>query len=209
MLIVERQNACSTFSARKQRGNAGGLARELSVSVSTIRRVSNAGCKVMVSRTHGGAMLRSDSAERRLHAGAADAIAAAGQPGVVLSEDMGSTSTASSRIGRYAATQVQPHMTVLLDGGSTASMPPARSRPGRFRSSPTACDRQLFSEDDEGVELICSVGRSTRSTGVMVGPIATGCLADLHADLLLFSLAGIYGDAAFNRTCPWHKVEQR
>jgi DeoR/GlpR family transcriptional regulator of sugar metabolism len=43
---------------------------------------------------------------------------------------------------------------------------------------------------------------------VLVGPLATGCLADLHADLLLFSLAGLWGDDAFNISLPMAQVEQ-
>jgi len=45
-------------------------------------------------------------------------------------------------------------------------------------------------------------------TSVLVGPLATGCLADLHADLVLFSAAAIYGDEAFNINLAMAQVEQ-
>jgi DeoR/GlpR family transcriptional regulator of sugar metabolism len=43
---------------------------------------------------------------------------------------------------------------------------------------------------------------------VLLGPITTGSLADLHADLLLFSVAGIYGSEAYNQNLNMTQVEQ-
>ncbi len=99
-------------------------------------------------------------------------------------------------------------MTVLLDGGSTvvhaAQMIDARPIQVVTNSLSVA---NHFADDDQ-VELLLIGGNLYGRTGVLVGPIATGCLADLHADVLLFSLAGLYEDAAFNINLIMAQVEQ-
>jgi DeoR/GlpR family transcriptional regulator of sugar metabolism len=103
---------------------------------------------------------------------------------------------------------VQPQMTVLLDGGSTVVYTAQQivARPIQVVTNSLAV-AGIFADDDQ-VELLVIGGNLYPRTGVLVGSIATGCLADLHADVLLFSLAGIFGNEAFNQNLMMAQVEQ-
>lgn len=216
MLIVERQHRVLEILRERRAAELEELARELNVSVSTIRRDVDALVKNgYADRTHGGAMIRTDAlipvatpSAIALPSHAAEAIAATGGPGVVLSERMSQHIDAKLAIGRYAASQVQPHMTVLLDGGSTVIYAARQivARPLQIVTNSLSI-ANLFSDDDQ-IELLLLGGTLYPRTGVTVGPITTGCLADLYADLAIFSLAGIHDDAAFNINLPMAQVEQ-
>ena len=65
----------------------------------------------------------------------------------------------------------------------------------------------LFADDDQA-EVMLIGGNLYPRTGVCVGPMATGSLADLHADLCLFSLAGIFENEGYNINLPMAQVEQ-
>lgn len=197
MLIVERHNRL--VDILRQRGSAqlDELASALSVSASTVRRDLEALEKRgLVERTHGGAVFR---AERPA---SADSI------GQTLSTRINEHISAKEAIGRHVAERIQPHMTLLLDGGSTVIYA-ARAitvRPLQIVTNSLAIAHH-FADDDE-VELVLAGGYLYPRAGVTVGPIATGCLTDLHADLCLFSLAAIHEDAAYNINMDMARVEQ-
>src|SRR5688572_17848022 len=163
MLIVERQTRLLDILRRRRTAMLEDLARELEVSASTIRRdLEQLESRGLVERTHGGAVYRGEGS-------------GAGQPSPALTERMQERVEEKTRIGRYAASQVQPQMTVLLDGGSTAVFAARQitARPIQIVTNSLAV-ANTFSEDDEGVELIMIGGSLYPRTGVMVGPIATG-----------------------------------
>ena len=189
MLIVERQQRVLEILRDRKAVELDELAREMEVSASTIRRDLEAlERKGVVARTHGGAVYRGPEAEEQSVESPKPASGgeSPSQGGVVLSERMKEHVDAKMAIGRWTAAQVQPHMTLLLDGVSIAN---------------------LFSDHDQ-VELSLLGGNLYPRTGVTVGPITTGCLADLYADLAIFSVAGIDDDAAFNINLPMAQVEQ-
>lgn len=197
MLIVERQERVLEMLKQRKTALLEDLARELDVSASTIRRdLEQLETRGLVERTHGGAVYRGDAGTP------------AGTQGLALTERLQQRVEEKMRIGRYAASQVQPQMTVLLDGGSTVIYAARQitARPIQVVTNSLAI-ANVFVEDDQ-VELVLIGGSLYPRSGVLVGPIATGCLADLHADLLLFSLAGIYGDEAFNQNLAMAQVEQ-
>jgi DeoR/GlpR family transcriptional regulator of sugar metabolism len=198
MLIVDRQSRVLEILRQRKTALLDDLARELGVSPSTIRRdLEQLESRGLVSRTHGGAVYRGT-----------DGPAPATDRSLALTERLQSEVAEKQLIGKYAASQVQPQMTVLLDGGSTVIYAARQitARPIQVVTNSLGV-AGIFVDDDQ-VELIMIGGTLYPRTGVMVGPIATGCLADLHADLLLFSLAGIYGDEAFNQNLAMAQVEQ-
>jgi DeoR/GlpR family transcriptional regulator of sugar metabolism len=202
MLIVERQNRVLEILRQRKTALLEDLARELDVSASTIRRdLEQLESRGLVERTHGGAVYRGPGGEGR---GPGDS----GFRGPPLAERMTEHVDAKLALGRYAAGLVQPQMTVILDGGSTVTFTARQitARPIQVVTNSLSI-ANTFADDDQ-VELIMIGGSLYPRTGVMVGPIATGCLADLHADLLLFSVAGIYGDEAFNQNLAMAQVEQ-
>lgn len=197
MLIVERHKKLLDLLREHRAAELDDLARALSVSSSTVRRdLESLERQGLVKRTHGGAIYQ-ESAETGNGQGT-EAVAARMQERVAEKQ----------AIARYAASLVQPHMTVLLDGGSTVvhAAQAIDARPIQVVTNSLSI-ANLFA-DDEQVELLVVGGNLYGRTGVLVGPIATGCLADLHADLLLFSLAGLYEGAAFNINLTMAQVEQ-
>ncbi len=194
MLIVERQERLLDMLRQRRTAQLEDLARELDVSASTVRRDLEALEELgHVARTHGGAVYRGEAPTPHSD---------------VLAERMQEQIELKQAIGRVAAQLVQPHMTVILDGGSTVLYAARQidARPLQIVTSslPIA---SLFMDEDQ-VELVLVGGSIYPRSGVTVGPIATGTLIDLHADLLLFSVAGIFGDEAFNANLEMARVEQ-
>lgn len=195
MLIVDRQERILEILRRRKTAQLEELARELDVSASTVRRDLEAlEALGRIERTHGGAIYRGEPA------GTAHSD--------VLAERMQEQVEQKNAIGRIAATLIQPQMTVLLDGGSTVVYAARQiiARPIQVVTTSLAI-ANLYADDDQ-VELLVVGGSLYPRTGVTIGPIATGTLADLHADLLLFSVAGIFGDEAFNANLAMAQVEQ-
>lgn len=201
MLIVERQERVLELLRLRRTAQLEELARELDVSLSTIRRdLELLEARGLVERTHGGAVYRGD---RKPEPGAGGPM-----PSIALAERMQDRIEQKMLIGRHAAAQIQPQMTVLLDGGSTVIYAARQitARPIQVVTNSLSI-ANLFIDDDK-VELLIIGGSLYPRTGVLVGPIATGCLADLHADVLLFSVACIYSDEAFNHNLAMAQVEQ-
>ena len=201
MLIVDRQQRLLEILRQKKTAQLDDLARELDVSSSTVRRdletMEQGG---VVARTHGGAIYKGGiegHTEPPLE-GASYALAARMQENVEQKR----------AIGALAAQMVQPQMTILLDGGSTVICAAQLiiARPLQVVTNSLAIANH-FADDDQ-VEILLIGGNLYPRTSVLVGPLATGCLADLHADLVLFSTAAIYGDEAFNINLAMAQVEQ-
>ncbi len=192
MLIVERHGRLLDMLRQQQSAQLETLGEALGVSLSTVRRDLEAlEERGLVERTHGGAIYRGPQ-----------------RHSVVLADRMHEQIEAKRAIGRHAASLVQADTTILLDGGSTVYFAAQQitARPIQVVTNSLSI-AALFS-DDEQVELLVIGGNLYPRTGVLLGPIATRCLADLHADLLMFSLAGIYDDAVYNQNLVMAEVEQ-
>ena len=196
MLIVERQERVLELLRRRKAAQLEELARHMNVSASTIRRDLDAlARRGLVRRTHGGALIEPNPA------GSVNAE-------VALNQRMLERADEKQSIGAAAASLVRPQMTLFLDGGSTVVYAARQIavRPIQVVTNSLAIGH-LFA-DDVQVEVLLVGGDLYPRTGVCVGPVATGTLADLHADLCLFSLAGIYGNEAFNTNMAMAQVEQ-
>lgn len=192
MLIVERQERLLQFLKERNTADLESMSKEIGVSTSTVRRdLEELEKKGLVSRTHGGAIYR-EPQRNSMH----------------LTTRMEEQVEAKRLIGRHVAGMVEPQMTVLLDGGSTVyyAAEMIKARPIQVVTNSLAISN-LFSEDEQ-VELVLIGGLLYPRTGVMVGPIARKCLQDLHADLLLFSLAGIYDGNCFNQNLAMAEGEE-
>ncbi|MEX0775313.1 MAG: DeoR/GlpR family DNA-binding transcription regulator [Phycisphaeraceae bacterium] len=200
MLIVERQDHLLETLRRQGVAQLEELARELDVSVSTVRRdLETMERRGIVERTHGGAIYRGEPSEPP----------GGGEPASTpLSARMNEHVAQKQAIGRAAAAMVQPHMTLLLDGGSTVIYAARQiiARPLQVVTNSLSIANHFA--DQEDVELLLVGGSFYPRTGVTFGPIATGSLADLHADLLFYSLAGIYSEEAYNINLVMAEVEQ-
>ncbi len=196
MLIEERQRQLLQILKAEGSGELDNLAGRLRVSSSTVRRdLESLESQGLIRRTHGGAIYLENGSTT-------------GQQSIVLAERMKEAVAAKEAIGRAAAQLVQPHMTLLLDGGSTVLFAAREITVRPLQIVTNSLGIASIFADDEGVELVLIGGSLYPRSGVLVGPIATGSLADLHADLLFFSLAGIFDDAGFNQNLAMAQVEQ-
>lgn len=198
MLIVERHQKILELLKQRLTVQLEDLARELNVSTSTVRRdlevLEEQG---YAKRTHGGAIYIGGEAQ-----------SPHGISGQTLTERMDEAIAAKMAIGALAASLVKPQMTVLMDGGSTVIYAARQitARPLQVVTDSLAI-ATLFHDDDQ-VETLLIGGSLYPRTGITIGPIATGTLAELHADLLLFSLYGILGDSVYNVNIGMAEVEQ-
>lgn len=202
LLIVERQQRELQILRDRRSATFEALAEELGVSPSTVRRdIEALEEQGMVERTHGGAIFKGD---QPADPPAPTSNAASASLASRLNEQV----EAKQAIGRAAASLVQPGMTLLLDGGSTVVFAAREitARPLQIVTNSLTIANLFL--DQEQVELVVLGGLLYPRLNVMFGPITTGCLADLHADLLFFSLAGIHGDAGFNINLSLANVEQ-
>jgi len=202
MLIVERQQRLLDLLKARQTASLDELSRELEVSSSTVRRdLESLEKDGSVRRTHGGAVYRGEARANGVGPGAST-------PHPSLAMRMQENLAAKQAIGAAAAALVEPNMTVLMDGGSTVIVAAQRieARPIQIVTNSLSI-AQLF-KDEESAELVLAGGTLYPRTEVTTGPLCRGTLAELHADIALMSLAGIYGDDAFNINMAMASVEQ-
>lgn len=196
MLIVERQSLLLEIIKRKQVAELAELCKELDVSISTVRRDLEAmEARGLVQRTHGGVIYRGETGDK---------------PGPVnaLASRMGENVEAKEAIARYAASLVQPHMTVFMDAGSTVIIAARAIKVRPIQVVTTSLAIANHYADDDRVELTLTGGNLYPRTGAMVGTLARQCLSELHADLCLFSVAAVDEQAAYNINLEMSRVEQ-
>jgi DeoR/GlpR family transcriptional regulator of sugar metabolism len=192
MLIVERQKRLLDMLKEQRTAQLEALAETLGVSSSTVRRdVETLEQQGLVERTHGGVIFRPRSTAS-----------------LAFEERMGEQVEAKRVIGAAAARLVEPGMTVYIDGGSTLQycIGQIEARPLQVVTNSLTV-AQHFAADDR-VELLVLGGSHYPRTGVLIGPVTTQALAALHADLLLFSCAGLYETEVFNSSLVMAEVER-
>jgi DeoR/GlpR family transcriptional regulator of sugar metabolism len=99
-------------------------------------------------------------------------------------------------------------MTLLLDGGSTVHYAAQQIEARPLQIVTNSLSIATLFADDEQIELVLLGGFLYPRTNVLLGPIATHSLSELHADLLLFSLAGLYEDGVYNQNLAMAEVER-
>lgn len=178
MLIVDRQQRLLDILQQRRSALLDDLATQLGVSASTVRRDLESLEKTgAVQRTHGGAVYTGSPEVR--------------PASFALASRMTEQVPEKEAIGRYAASLIRPNMTVMMDGGSTVILAAKQitARPIQIVTNSLSI-AQLFHEDDQ-VEVILVGGTVYPRTEVTFGTMTLATLNELHADLLLFSLAGI------------------
>jgi DeoR/GlpR family transcriptional regulator of sugar metabolism len=196
LLIVERQSRLLEIIRHKQVADLAELCQNLAVSISTVRRDLEAlEEQGLVQRTHGGVIYRGDVEVKPAYVNA-------------LTSRMRENVEAKKAIGRYAASLVQPSMTLLMDAGSTVIYAAQAITVRPIQVVTTSLSIANHYVDDEQVELTLIGGNLYPRTGAMIGTLARQCLRELHADLCLFSLAAIDQKAAYNINLEMSHIEQ-
>jgi len=196
MLIVERQARLQELIAKRNIADLDALAQELGVSQSTVRRDVEALEKLgLVRRTHGGVMWAADrSTSVRPY---------------VFDQRLNDGVDAKRKIARKAAGLVEPHQTILIDGGTTTYLL-AQELLGRSlqvvtNSLPIATVLQNAPQ----VELILTGGVLYPRYGILLGPIADQTLASVHTSLLFMSVAGVNDASLFNQNLLMVQAQRR
>jgi DeoR/GlpR family transcriptional regulator of sugar metabolism len=195
MLIAERQSRLQELIARRGMSDLDTLADELNVSQSTIRRdIEIIEQRGLVQRTLGGVIWLGDRNAPRLYA---------------FDQRQSFQTDAKRRIAQAAAKLVQPGQTILIDGGTTtyylAEQLAGRSLQIITNSLPIA---SLFLNSEE-TELILTGGLLYPRHGVLLGPMADNALANIHAQTMFMSVAGLYDGKLFNQNLLMVTAEQR
>lgn len=198
MLIVQRQQRMLELLKARRTAGLDELSRELGVSASTVRRDLEAlERRGAVERTHGGAVYKG---EPRTNGG--------GSASPSLKTRMGENVAAKRAIGAAAANMVEPNMTVLLDGGSTVILAAQQMTARPIQVVTNSLSIAQHFKDDESAEVVLAGGTLYPRTEVTTGALCRGTLAELHADIAFMSLAGIFGNDAFNINMAMANVEQ-
>lgn len=160
------------------------LATRFGGSISTVRRaLDQLEASGLVRRHHGGASLVET-----------DAVS---QEYDFISRDQRHPDEKFA-IARFVAEQVQPGMTVILDGGTTTYAVARLLVDKRLQvitnSLPIA---SLFSEVGS-VETIVTGGSIYNRLGVLVGPMCEGSFDQVHADIAILGGAGITENGIWN-----------
>lgn len=182
MLVEERRQ--KVLELVKDRGFVAlnDLAARLDFSESTLRRDLDYWDQLgFLKRTHGGAMYTG------------------GQLVMPALEDRTSTSLSEKQvIAQAAAERIRDGDAILLDGGTT-TLEVARRLVGRSvqlvtNSLPIA---NLFASSRE-VDLVLLGGYVYPKTGVMLGPLCTRMMEDIHVHQAILSVGGITSKGLFN-----------
>lgn len=178
MLTEDRKSILLARLAAEGRLIARDLAAEFNTSEDTIRRDLRGLARTgLLTRVHGGALPASPThrplAQRRpMHPELKD------------------------RLGRKAATLIQPGMTVILDGGTThialiSHLPKLLQATIITHSPPIA----TALEHHVNIDIILIGGTIFRHSMVALGATAHQGFARLHADLCFLGVTGIHPDA--------------
>jgi DeoR family transcriptional regulator, fructose operon transcriptional repressor len=184
LLLVSEQRRGDLRRIVQTRGFAslGELAEQLSVSESTVRRDLEVLERLgEAKRTHGGVFWTGSPTKMR-----------------VFDSRDGNSADHKRRIAIAAAEQIVDGDTVLLDGGSTT-----------YEIARQLLDRQLqvvtnslpvanLLSGCDSVELILIGGCVDHRTGVTLGPMADGLLAQLRVDKAFLSVAGVDEEGFYN-----------
>jgi len=198
LLIVERQNRLLELLRERKTAQLEVLAEALAVSSSTVRRdVEALEEQGLVARTHGGVIFRQPSPAAQRNTAA-----------MALEDRMHEQVEAKQMIAAEVGKLVEPGMTVYLDGGSTMHFAVGHIRARPLQVVTNSLTVALRFAEDDGVELLVLGGSHYPRTGVLIGPITTQSLAGVHADLMLFSGAGLYEGHVYNSNLALAEVEK-
>lgn len=182
MIAEARQARIEAYLQRAEFASLEELAREVGVSVSTVRRdVAQLEAAGGIARTHGGACLLQPRSDE-----------------YAFSSRNTRETAEKDAIGRACAELVEANQTVILDAGSTV-FHVAENLAGKplqviTNSLPVA---NLFASAPH-VEVVVSGGVIYPRLGVLVGPQAAETFGRVHADIAIMGASGITAEGIFN-----------
>ncbi len=175
MTAEERQHRIEDYIQRVEFASLEELARQLGVSVSTVRRDLNileAGGAV--KRTHGGARLLNPKS---------DEFAFTARDTHELAE--------KEIIGKVVAGLIRPGQTVIMDAGTTVYHVAKQLQDKNLQIVTNSLPVANLFLAAQRTEVVVSGGVIYPRLGVLVGPSAVKSFADLHADVAVMGAGGV------------------
>lgn len=190
MLVAERRHCIMQVLQEKGFASLQDLADQCSASESTVRRdleyLDGIG---QVHRTRGGA-------------------AYVGELLAAFEDRTEEANREKVAIARIAADMIQPHETVLLDGGTT-TLEVARCLIGKpLQVVTNSLPIVNLLANQSGIELVIIGGYLYPKTGVALGPVAINGLQHVNARRLIMSTGGITEKGLFNSNALLVETEQ-
>lgn len=171
----ERQRRIEEYLARVEFASLDELARQVGVSISTVRRDLTAlQAQGTVRRTHGGGRILNPRSDE-----------------FVFSQRDTHELAEKEAIGRACAELIRPNQSLIMDAGTTvfhvARHLESKTPQIVTNSLPVA---QLFMGSNQ-VEVMLSGGVLYPRMGVLVGPLAVKTFSDLHVDVAIMGAGGL------------------
>ena len=180
MIKAERHDLIIVELAKRGAVSVQDLARLLAVSSATIRRdISELDASNVLLRTHGGAALL----DRRREVSYDAKIMA------YLPE--------KRRIGSFAASLLEPEMTIGCGGGTTVMQMIHSIKRMPLRVLTTAVNVALELRDAEDVDVFLTGGMMRKRTAEMVGHICERTVRDFNLDVAVIGADGIHLDHGY------------
>jgi DeoR/GlpR family transcriptional regulator of sugar metabolism len=182
MFAEERQKKIEVHLLKVEFASLDELAREVDVSVSTVRRdVTALETTGRIRRTHGGA---------RVIAPRSDEFTFAHRDTHELAE--------KEAIGRACAALIAPRQTVIVDAGTTAYHVARHLETLPLQIVTNSLPVANHFASHQHIEVIVSGGVIYPRLGVLVGPLAVETFRKTHADVAIMSAGGITPDGVTN-----------
>jgi len=166
VIIPERWERLIDLIEERGRASVEEIARELSVSMPTVRRdLARIHGKGLIRRTRGGAE-RSEAALRRL----------------TLMDSSRVNTDAKEAIGRAAAELIQPGECVMIDGGFTTYQVARHIQASDLKVVTNSFDVAQALAGKRGVKIVMLGGEMLVDSGTTVGPTTERQLGELVGD---------------------------
>ncbi len=179
MALSDREHELLAQLSPDKSVSAEALARQLYVSVSTVRRdLAALAGRGLIVRTHGGAMLKNDSAETRMP----------------LYLRANRHSREKRAIAEKAVSLIHNGDVIMLDASSTAAfLVPYLTDFGDIIVI-TSGVRTAMALSETGIESLCTGGRIINNSFSYIGRDAADMIRHYNADLFFFSCHGLTED---------------
>lgn len=119
---------------------------------------------------------------------------------IALQERTGLLIEEKARIGRHAASLVQPGDSIFIDGGTTTAQIARYLEPNRNVTVVTNALNVVTELSGKGMPVLMTGGMHVEATNSLVGPVAAGMLAGMAFDRVFLGATGVSLEHGFSNS---------